>query len=39
MRESHGSFPLSREASLRVCAEAPKEELPDYFQQMLGRKS
>jgi MoaA/NifB/PqqE/SkfB family radical SAM enzyme len=39
LRESNGRFPLTPEASLRVCAEAGKEDLPDYFQQMLGRKA
>jgi len=39
LRHSDGKFPLPPEASLKVCAEAGKEELPDYFQQMLGRKA
>jgi MoaA/NifB/PqqE/SkfB family radical SAM enzyme len=39
LRHSDGRFPLPLESSLAVCAEAGTEELPDYFQQMLGRKS
>ena len=39
LRHSDGKFPLPPEASLKVCAEAGKEELPNYFQQMLGRKA
>jgi MoaA/NifB/PqqE/SkfB family radical SAM enzyme len=37
-RHSGGRYPLPLEASLAVCAQAGREELPDYFQQMLGRK-
>jgi MoaA/NifB/PqqE/SkfB family radical SAM enzyme len=36
---SNGTYPLSPDLSARVCAEAGQEELPDYFQQMLGKKS
>ncbi|HPC62502.1 MAG TPA: radical SAM protein [Verrucomicrobiota bacterium] len=38
-QHSQGRFPLPPDASLRVCAEAGREDLPDYFQQMLGRKA
>jgi hypothetical protein len=29
---------MSVEESLAVCAEAGAEDLPDYFQQILGRR-
>jgi MoaA/NifB/PqqE/SkfB family radical SAM enzyme len=35
---SIGRFPLPVETSLKICAEAGREELPDYFQTMLGRR-
>jgi MoaA/NifB/PqqE/SkfB family radical SAM enzyme len=35
---SLGKFPLPVETSLKICAEAGREELPDYFQTMLGRR-
>lgn len=38
LEHSQGRFPLAPETSLKVCAAAGREELPDYFQQMLGRK-
>jgi MoaA/NifB/PqqE/SkfB family radical SAM enzyme len=37
VEQANGRFPLTPEASARVCREAGKEPLPDYFQQMLGR--
>lgn len=36
LQHSQGRFPLAPEASLQVCRAAGREELPDYFQQMLG---
>lgn len=38
LEHGEGRFPLAPEPSLKVCAAAGREELPDYFQQILGRK-
>jgi len=37
-KHAEGGVPLPLEASLRVCAEAGREPLPDYFKMVIGEE-
>lgn len=36
--QESGSYPTSPEISCKICSEAGREQMPDYFQMVTGRK-